>query len=91
MSNGSNTATVIVFFFIKLNPALICSDLSCVSLCVCVLFWRCYYFYSLQRVDCKSAGFYLCVLYVKYIHHKMVYCGHFSSLSLFFTLEENHF
>lgn len=59
--------------------ALICSD-SCVSLLELL------FIYSLQRVDCVSGGFYLCVLYVKYIEHKVVYCGPVSSLSFFFSL-----
>lgn len=61
----------------EINPALICSDLSCVSLLELFI-------YSLQRVDCVSGGFYLCVLYVKYIEHRVVYCGPVSSLSFFF-------
>lgn len=62
----------------EINPTLICSDLSLLEL----------FIYSLQRVACVSGGFYLCVLYVKYIEHKVVYCGPVSSLSFFFfTLE----
>lgn len=57
----------------EINPALICSDLSLLEL----------FIYSLQRVACVSGGFYLCVLYVKYIEHKVVYCGPVS-LSFFF-------
>lgn len=64
----------------EINPALICSDLSCVSLLELFI-------YSLQRVACVSGGFYLRFLYVKYIEHKVVYCGPVSSLSFFFTLE----
>lgn len=60
----------------EINPALICSDLSLLEL----------FIYSLQRVACVSGGFYLCVLYVKYIEHEVVYCGPVSSLSFFFSL-----
>lgn len=59
----------------EINPTLICSDLSLLEL----------FIYSLQRVACVSGGFYLCVLYVKYIEHKVVYCGPVS-LSFFFSL-----
>lgn len=40
----------------EINPALICSDLSCVSLLELL------FIYSLQRVDCKSGGFSACSL-----------------------------